>query len=46
MTHNLYNTFTANTNEGGITLKEWVCGSKYVVTGKDANYCPECGDEL
>lgn len=44
--HDLHNTFTVNTKEGGITLKEWECGLKYVLTGKDANYCPECGDSL
>jgi len=46
MTHDLYNTFTVNTNEGGMTVQEWECGEKYVITGRDANYCPECGDEL
>jgi len=44
--HILYNTFTVNTSEGGITLKEWECGPIYVLTGEDAKYCPECGESL
>jgi len=46
MSHKLYNTFTVNTKEGGLTLKEWECGAKYVITGEGADHCPNCGEKI
>ena len=46
MSHELVNTFTVNTSEGGLTLKEWECGPKYVITDRNGDYCPNCGESL
>jgi len=46
MTHELVNTFTVNTKNGGLTLQEWQCGPKYVITDIRAEYCPRCGEEI
>jgi hypothetical protein len=46
MSHELEATFTAHTDEGGFTVKEWECGGKYIITGRNPNYCPECGNSL
>jgi hypothetical protein len=44
--HELLNTFTVNTTEGGLSLQEWRCGNKYKITDTNAEYCPRCGEEL
>lgn len=46
MTHKLFGTYTAVTDEGSIDLKEIKCGAKYVSVEFGSNYCPQCGDEL
>lgn len=44
--HELQGTFTVHASEGSIDLKEFQCGSKYVVAEIGANYCPNCGVDL
>lgn len=46
MTHEHIAEFTAHTDEGGIELHEWNCGAKYVITDKNGEYCPNCGEKL